>query len=501
MQWDVLSAIWTATADPKLSLTIPWVALPSSIRISQCTFISATRHVSTAPPAGWSFRRGAELTPYVLANLDLDGYADLAFVSPEGLSIFHNGPDGLAPDRYSILPSRGEMTHYVLVDDFNHDGWLDLLAVAYTYDDKPETLANSSVIFYGSPDGFSPERSTVLPTYCGGNAQLADVNRDAWLDIIVYNKRGYLEMYLGGPDGHAAERMWKVPLEGSGAGGVAAITCADLNSNGWLDLIFVVMGHYTRGDSGFYVLYGGPDGYAADRMQFHPTEASSILVSVADVNNDGNLDLLVPAYSTKFTQELPAHIFWGDGKGFDFENPLAIPCDSSCAFMAVDISGNGYLDLLTVCHRNDLGHQVDSLLFRNGPEGLSFDRVTRLPGLGPHLTSPRDFGNAYTREPLENYISPAHNLKSLKPAGFSWKANTPDKTQFKFQLRWAESEAGLEGAHWIGPSGEGSFYKTSGERIRGPERTAGWLQYKATFVSLNGCHSSKLEEVRMDFER
>lgn len=152
MKWDVLSAIWTATADPKLSLTIPWVVLPSSIRISQCTFISATRHVSTAPPAGWSFRREAELTPYVLANLDLDGYADLAFVSPEGLSIFHGGPDGLAPDRYSILPSRGEMTHYVLVGDFNHDGWLDLLAVAYTYDDKPETLANSSVIFYGSPD-------------------------------------------------------------------------------------------------------------------------------------------------------------------------------------------------------------------------------------------------------------------------------------------------------------------------------------------------------------
>ena len=72
-----------------------------------------------------------------------------------------------------------------------------------------------------------------------------------------------------------------------------------------------------------------------------------------------------------------------------------------------DLDNDGHLDLLTVCHRNDLGHQVDSLLFWNGPDGLSFDRATRLPGLGPHLASPRDFGNAYTREPLENYISPA----------------------------------------------------------------------------------------------
>jgi len=444
---------------------------------------------------------GGGTNTYVLADLDLDGYADLAFVSPEGLRIFHGGPGGLKPDRYSILPGRGEMIHYVLVGDFNRDGWLDLLAVAYTYDDKPETMANSSVIFYGSPSGFSPDRSTVVPTYCGGNAQLADVDQDGWLDIIVYNKRGYLSMYLGGSDGYSEERMWKVPLEGSGAGGVAAITCADLNGDGWLDLIAVVMGHYTRRDSGFYILYGGPDGFPQDRIEFHPTDASSILVSVADLNNDGNLDLLVPAYSTRFTRELPAHIFWGDGKTFDFDNPLVIPCDSSCAFVAVDISGNGYLDLLTVCHRNDLGHQVDSLLFWNGPEGLSLGQVTRLPGLGPHLASPRDFGNAYTREPLENYLSPAYDMNGLKPVRLSWKADTPEKTQIRFQLRWAESAEDLAGARWRGPAGKGGFYEDSGEEIREVERTARWLQYKATLISFNGCRSPKLEEVRVDFER
>ncbi len=444
---------------------------------------------------------GGEANTYALADLDLDGYADLAFTSPEGLRVFHGGPDGLVPDRYSILPCQAQKIHYVLVGDFNRDGWLDLLAVAYTYDDKPETMANSSVIFYGAPSGFSPERSTVLPTYCGGNAQLADVNKDGWLDIIVYNKRGYLSMYLGGPDGYSEERIWKVPLKGSGAGGVAAITCADLNANGWLDLIAVVMGHYTRDDSGFYILYGGPDGYSQDRIEFHPTDASSILVSVADLNNDGNLDLLVPAYSTKFSRELPAYIFWGDGKSFDFANPLVIPCDSSCAFMAVDITGNGYLDLFTVCHRNDLGHQVDSLLFWNGPEGISFDRVTRLPGLGPHLVSPRDFGNAYTREPHENYLSPAYDMNGAKPVRLSWKAEKPEKTQLRFQLRWAASQDKLKSVHWKGPAGEGSFYEESGEQINGVDRGARWLQYKATLVYLNGCRSPKLEEVRVDFER
>ncbi|MFH1006833.1 MAG: VCBS repeat-containing protein [Candidatus Latescibacterota bacterium] len=443
---------------------------------------------------------GGGSNTYVLADLDQDGYADLVLVSSEGLRIFHGGPDGLKPDRYTILPGRGEMIQYVLVGDFNRDGWLDLLAVAYTYDDKPETMANSSVIFYGSASGFSPDHSVVLPTYCGGNAQVADVNRDGWLDIIVYNKRGYLSMVLGGPDGYSEERMWKVPLDVPGVAGVAAITCADLNGDGWLDLIAVVMGHYTRKDSGFYILYGGPDGYAQDKIEFHPTEASSILVSVADLNNDGNLDLLVPAYSTRFTRELPAHIFWGDGKGFDFDHPLVIPCDSSCAFMAIDISGNGYLDLLTVCHRNDLGHQVDSLLFWNGPDGLSFEEVVHLPGLGPHLTSPRDFGNAYTREPLESYISPAYDMTGLKPVRLSWKADIPEKTQIKFQLRWAESVEKLEAAPWAGPAGEDSFYEEPAEEIGTVGEAARWLQYKAILVSLNGCRSPRLEEVRVDFK-
>lgn len=439
---------------------------------------------------------GGQTNTYAIADLDQDGYADLACVSPEGLRIFHGGPDGLKADRYTILPDRGQFMHYVLAGDFNHNGWLDLLAVAYTYDDKPQTMNNSSIIFHGSPAGYSPERSTVLPTYASGNAQLADITNNGWLDIIVYDCRGYLSAYLGGPDGFSQDRMWKMPL----ADGVNAITCIDLNGNGWIDLILTVMGHYTRGRTGFYILHGGPDGYSQDNMEFHPTDASPILISVADLNNNGNLDLLVPAYSTKFTRELPAHIYWGDGKSFDFDNPTVIPCDSSCAFLAIDITGNGYRDLLTICHRNDLGHQVDSLLFWNGPEGISFDRVTRLPGMGPHLTSPRDFGNAHTREPLENYISPAYDARDRKPARLSWKGNVPEKTQLKFQLRWAQTEDKLADAPWAGPTGENDFYEKSGQQITKPHHCGTWLQYKATFVSLNGCRSAKLEEVAVDFE-
>lgn len=440
---------------------------------------------------------GGGTNTYALADLDLDGYPDLVFIAPDGLRIFHGGPDGIRPDNYSVLPSRGQTFYYVLAADFNRDGWLDLLAIAYTYDDKPETMARSSVLFYGGPDGFSADRSVPIPTYCSGNAQIADVNDNGWLDIIYYNPRGRLEIYLGGPDGFSEQRMQKIPLKATGT--VCAINRADLNGDGYLDLIVVVMGHYTREGSGFFILHGGPDGYTPDRVDFQPTDASSIMVSAADLNNDGHLDLLVPAYSTQFTRELPGLIFRGTADGFDFDNPFVIPCDSSCAFVAIDISGNGYLDLLTVCHRNDLGHQVDSLLFWNDADGLSFDRVARLPGMGPHLASPRDFGNARNREPAEYYISPPYELTGRQPRRISWEADTPDRTQIKFQLRRADNLTELETASWEGPRGDGSSYEQSGAMITGMDG-GGWMQYRAAFVSLNGCRSPKLEEVRIDFE-
>ena len=198
---------------------------------------------------------GGGTNTYVMADLDQDGHVDLAFTAPGGLRVFHGGAQGLRPDRYSVLPDRGNFFHSVLVGDFNRDGWLDLIACAYTYDDKPETLANSSVVFYGSAAGYSTERSQVLPTYCGGSGQIVDIDGDGWADFVSYNNNGYLCAYLGGPDGFSEDRVWKMRLRGSGgAGGMACLTPADLDGNGYLDLIGVVMGHYMREDSGFYII-------------------------------------------------------------------------------------------------------------------------------------------------------------------------------------------------------------------------------------------------------
>lgn len=438
---------------------------------------------------------GGGSTACAMADLDLDGYCELVITTPEGLRIFPGAPGGPRPDRYLDLPVRGGHLMQVHVADFNRDGYLDLLASVQTYDDRPETMAHSSVIFYGSAGGFSTDRSEVLPTYSAGQTHLADVNRDGYLDILVGDKRGHVRIFLGGPEGYSPDRVWKIPI-GTRLG---PLNTADLNKDGWLDLIVGIMSHYERGLETFCVVYGGPGGFDLGTAQWYRGRYSPHTINVADLDGDGNLELLVSAYSSAVTRILPAQLFRGDGRTIDLDHPLDIPASSASQLSAIDLDRDGYLDLIVACHRNDLGHQVDSLIYWNGPGGISPERTTPLPGMGPHWMALRDHGNAYTREPAESYISPAFDLQGRTPASIRWDAEVPETTELRFQLRWAGSTAQLEQARWHGPGGEGTWYQRPGEGIQGIPPAAHWLQYRAIFVSLYDCCSPQLREVRVDF--
>ena len=440
---------------------------------------------------------GGGCSCYVMADLNQDGYPDLIIDIVDGLRIFHGRPEGPVPDRYTDLPiiGKGHGMH-VYVADLNRDGYIDILLAVLTDDSKPETLAQSSLIYYGSSEGFSRERYQVIPTFSEGQIHLADVTGNGYLDIICADKRGYVAIYLGEEDGYTTERVKQLPVE---SGIVGTINSADLTGNGHLDLIVGIPAFRARKPSGFCIFYGGPDGLNPDKVEYCVGDASATSLSFADLNNNGQLDLLVGAYSSATTRELPMQIFWGTDKGVDLKNPTDIMAESSCGFLTIDLTGNGYLDVVVACHRNDLGHQVDSMIFWNGPDGLSIDRVTRIPGMGPHDLTTRDPGNGLNRKPYESYTSPHIDTKGLKPHRIHWDADVPKSTQLKFQIRGAASEVELEDASWIKAEGESTYYEKSGQEINDIPSTAKWLQYRAYFISKDGCRSAQLKEVSIEF--
>jgi hypothetical protein len=221
---------------------------------------------------------------------------------------------------------------------------------------------------------------------------------------------------------------------------------------------------------------------------------------VADFNRDGHLDLFLPAYTTPISRTPPSELFFGDGKKINLDRPMLMNTMAAAGAIQVDANRDGWIDLFVACHRDDVGHQVDSYLYWNGPEGFSESNKTKLPGLGPHGTTSRDRGNAYTRKPEESYISEPIGLAGATLQQIQWQGTTPFDTKLKFQVRWASTKEGLLLADWHGPSGVNSYYTRSAETVHGvPPRTA-WIQDRATFESPYGAGSPTLSEVSLKLE-
>jgi hypothetical protein len=438
------------------------------------------------------------------ADLDSDGYPETITIEVvptktgqrSYLRIYQGTPDGPLPDKFKEFMTNDGFASFAIAD-FNRDGYLDIFAVCQIYDDKPETLAKSGAIYYGSKDGFSENRFEIIETF-GGNVHVADVDNNGYLDLICPDTRGYVLIYLGDKNGYSKNRCWNIPTSGMAFTG--SPNTADLNGDGWLDLILTIPGHYMRIEDSLHIYYGSPNGYSSENSQKYLGGYSPLFAAVADYNNDGNLDVFLSAYSSPTTRVLPAKIFWGNGKKIDFEHPLSLMAESSVGALQVDLNRDGWIDLFVTCHRDDIGHQVNSLIFWNGPESFSRENVTLLPGLGPHSVHLSDNGNAYTRKPQESYISEPIRIAGSNIKNISWQADVPVPSKLKFQLRWAKTEDLLESAEWNGPQGNDTYYETSGQLV-GEMKDARWIQYKAVFVSPYGCVSPRLSRVSFNYEK
>ncbi len=432
----------------------------------------------------------------LVADLNSDGYPEVIFAISKGFRIYSGGANGPIMNEYIDLNTDFDCGDLKAVD-FNRDGYLDILAVAVGGSLGEKDPDSTSAIFYGGSSGFTPDRSDSDSLYNRGDkCAVGDVNNDGYIDILFHDKRNFIRIYLGNADGFSPDRKWEVPCHGLEDS--AGVNVADINSDGWLDIIVGILGSRRRHKDTLRIHFGSPEGYQEDNIQELMSGYSSVFTGIADYNNDGNLDILVTAYADPISRTPPVQLFYGDGNQIDFDHPVNLPGYAAGAVTQADLNSDGWIDIALACHRNDIGHQVDSLIYWNSPNGFDKNIVSRFPGLGPHGMTSYDRGNAFTRKPEENYTSPPFELGNQIARRLHWDSEETDLLKIKFQLRWSESETGLEDAAWTGPEGESSYYESSGETIEGIPDDSQWLQYKATLISPYGCGSPKLKEIRID---
>src|SRR5581483_907231 len=293
-----------------------------------------------------------------------------------------------------------------------------------------------------------------------------------------------------------------------GSEGASNSEIADLNRDGYLDLILTrsVWKNDRRATS--FVYYGNARGvFGADNRQEFETVGTQE-VTVGDLNGDGWLDVVCPNYNNNQSRATLSRVYFGGPNGLSARSMLQLPTNGGTGSQIADYNHDGYNDLLLTCHRSEgdprrVGifgeHQTDTFLYWGSAHGLSPARRLLIPSKGAHYDSGVDLGNIYDRSFQFGYVSQAFEFQHRAGGRIEWVARERRGSKVRFQVRTAATAEALERAVWTGPRGVGSYYEVSGSPLH-VNAEHSWIQYRAVLVSPNGSTSPALQQVRLTFQ-
>ncbi len=248
-----------------------------------------------------------------------------------------------------------------------------------------------------------------------GGTLVDDFDNDGLLDIFTtaWNMDGRIHFYLRNEDGTFRDHTEAAGL--SGLGGGLNATHADYNNDGYPDA-YVMRGAW-GGEFGVVpnsLLKNNGDGTFTDVtvdagvLEFEPTGASAF----ADLNNDGWLDLVV---SNEKQGEVRPHgiisIFMNDQKGGFSRIPedRGIKLDCSSKGVAIgDYDGDSYADIFISCLRGE------NMLMRNvmgeNDGVLAFDDVTEKAGVAQPIFSFASWFFDYDNDGLEDLFVASYDF-------------------------------------------------------------------------------------------
>lgn len=337
-----------------------------------------------------------------VGDLTGDGFDDVVLCQSRTLDMFttesliyRGGPDGASPEPKRLTTQ--DARRAFLIGSPSHK--LPDIAFVNRFS-RHASRAVDSYIYYGGPDGFSPERRDEIPATRPVGSLTFDLDDDGYPDILFANSSlSTMEhdsgcyVLLNGPDGFPDRPSIVLPSTRA-----HSVVCADLNRNGYLD---VIIGGYMNPE--LLVYHGTADGLDVAHPQRIRMELNGVLyddvrtMCIVDLNNDGWLDLVVPQVSSD-----RSFILWGGPEGFSMDRLKELSIRHAGQAQAADLTGNGYADLIMGGGQSGRTgpHGSYAYIYWNGPDGLSEDNRTMLPANAVSKLGVADFNNDGTLDLL-----------------------------------------------------------------------------------------------------
>ena len=261
------------------------------------------------------------------ADLDNDGFLDLTIVNEdsEDLRVFMNlaAGDGIFDDDFMTPPNQvGNRASPNEPADFNRDGFTDVCVANIT--------DGTVSVLLGNGDGsYAPQQLIDVGNAPRGIAVL-DADGDGDLDICNTNSQsGNMSIMINDGNGVFGDpSFWE-----GGASGEWALSSADMNHDGILDLV-------VGANSGQQIVVNIGNGDGTFTPSTPQSSGGSVwMISVGDVDADGDVDVACANSTTN-----NATIVRGNGDGTLMPPEFVSPDPFALATDLGDMDGDGDLD-------------------------------------------------------------------------------------------------------------------------------------------------------------
>jgi hypothetical protein len=266
-------------------------------------------------------------------------------------------------EQYGVLEpfARGRSATFI---DANGDPYADMYVASEL--DRADGLPSSNRLFInegGSAYRYAPEfgleHEVSDGSSSGGNGDVGDLDKDGWQDLIVETAAG-LRVYhndggAGFTDVASSVGLAQKPLD---------TTLADVNGDGWLDVIEVM-----RGKLRVLLNTTATRGTLSFRGAFATTIQSGLSVAAGDVNGDNRADIYLMRAQNSTGANAPDQVYLNDGTGKSFA-PMSIPSTNQGlaeAVVPIDHDGNGLTDFLALNGNGTAEGPVQLIAFYPAP--------------------------------------------------------------------------------------------------------------------------------------